>query len=133
MTNQIPASHFDLLDEPVVVLLATLMPDGQPQVTPVWCSRVGNQLWVNSAKGRQKDRNLRARPQATVAVLDPANPYRWLEVRGRVVEIVEGPPAHAHIEALSQAYFGRPFPYNSPDEQRCLYKIEPTHVTYAPH
>lgn len=132
MTNQIPTSHYDLLDAPLVVLLATVMPDGQPQVTPVWCSRAGNQVWVNSARGRQKDRNLRTRPQATVAVLDPDNAYRWLEIRGRVVEIVEGPAAHAHIEALSQAYFGRPFTYGSPDEQRCLYKIEPTRVNHAP-
>lgn len=109
-------------------MLATLMPDGRSQVTPVWCSRRGEQIWVNSAKGRQKDRNMRARPQVTVAVLDPDNAYRWLEIRGRVAEIVEGEAAHEHIESLSQAYFGRPFPYNSPDEARVIYKIAPEQV-----
>lgn len=125
---QIPESHYDLLDGPVVVMLATLMPDGRPQVTPVWCSRAGNQIWVNTAKGRVKDRNLRARPLATIAAMDPQNPYRWLEVRGQVVEMVEGQPAHDHINELAQLYFGRPFTYNSPGEERVIYKITPARV-----
>jgi PPOX class probable F420-dependent enzyme len=128
MSIKIPHSHLDLIDNPIVVMLATLMPDGRPQVTPVWCSRHGEQIWVNSAKGRQKDRNMRARPQVTVAVLDPDNAYRWLEIRGRVAEIVEGEAAHEHIEALAQAYFGRPFTYNTPDEARVIYKITPEQV-----
>jgi PPOX class probable F420-dependent enzyme len=128
MTTMIPESHFDLLDGPVVVVLVTLMPDGSPQATPVWCSRVGNQVWVNSAKGRQKDRNLRERPFTAVTALDPNNPYRWLEVRGEVVEVVEGPAAHDHINQLAQLYFGRPFTYNNPGEERVIYKIAPTRV-----
>ncbi|MCB0034384.1 MAG: PPOX class F420-dependent oxidoreductase [Anaerolineales bacterium] len=124
----IPETFYDLLDGPVVVMLATVMPDGQPQVTPVWCSRHGGQIWVNSAVGRQKDQNMRARPQVTIAALDPQNPYRYIEIRGRVVELVEGPAAHDHIEALAQQYFGRSFNYNTPDEKRCIYKIEPTRV-----
>ncbi len=128
MTAKIPESHFDLLDGPVVVLLATVMPDGSPQVTPVWCSRQGNQVWVNTAVGRVKDRNLRERPFATVAVLDPQNPYRWLEVRGQVAEVVEGQSAHDHINELAQLYFGRPFTYNNPGEERVIFKIAPTHV-----
>lgn len=128
MSMKLPETHLDLLDNPVVVMLATVMPDGGPQVTPVWCSREGNQIWVNSAKGRQKDRNLRERPLATIAVTDPQDPYRWLEVRGKVVEVVEGTAAHNHIEQLSQAYFGRPYPYSSPNEQRVIYKIEPLRV-----
>lgn len=128
MAVELPQTHLDLLDEPIVVMLATLNPDGQPQVTPVWCSRAGQQVWVNTAKGRRKDKNMRERPQATVAVLDPTNPYRWLEVRGRVVDVVEGEAAHAHIEALSQHYFGRMFNM-AEGEQRVLFKIEPTAVS----
>lgn len=128
MMTKIPLSHVDLIDNPIVVMLATLMPDGQPQVTPVWCDRHGEQIWVNSAKGRQKDRNMRVRPQVTVAVTDPRDAYRWLEIRGRVAEIIEGEAAHEHIESLSQAYFERPFPYGSPDEARVIYKITPHHV-----
>lgn len=128
MSQTIPSSHYDLLDEPVVVQLATLMPDGRPQVTPVWCDRHGDQIWVNSAAGRQKDLNMRRDGRVTVAVLDPENPYRYLEVRGHVVEIVEGQEAFAHINKLAHDYFGRPFTYNSPDEQRVIYKIEPLYV-----
>lgn len=127
MTAIIPESHYDLLDRPIVVWLATVMPDGQPQLTPVWCDRDGNDVRVNSALGRQKDRNMRARPQVTVAVHDPADAYRWLEIRGTVVEIVEGAPALAHITALSHAYFGRMFQM-APDEQRVLYRIRPQRV-----
>jgi PPOX class probable F420-dependent enzyme len=128
MSQTIPPTHYDLLDEPVVVMLATLMNDGQPQVTPVWCDRHGNQIWVNSAAGRQKDLNMRRHKRVTIAALDPTNPYRYLEVRGHVVEIVEGQPAFDHIHKLSHDYFGRPFKFNKPDEQRVLYKIEPLHV-----
>jgi PPOX class probable F420-dependent enzyme len=128
MSQTIPPTHYDLLDEPVVVMLATLMNDGQPQVTPVWCDRHGNQIWVNSAAGRQKDLNMRRHKRVTIAALDPTNPYRYLEVRGHVVEIVEGQPAFDHIHKLSHDYFRRPFKFNKPDEQRVLYKIEPLHV-----
>ncbi len=126
----LPDRYLDLLDRPIVVSLATLLPDGQPQVHPVWCDRHGHQVWVNSAKGRQKDQNLRHRPQVTVLAIDPDNPYRWLEIRGRVVEIVEGAAAEAHIDRLSHAYFGRLFS-RRPGEQRCLYKIEPQRVVAA--
>jgi PPOX class probable F420-dependent enzyme len=128
MSQTISESHYDLLDGPVVVMLATLMPDGQPQVTPVWCDRHDNQIWVNSAAGRQKDQNMRHNERVTVAALDPENPYRYLEVRGRVVEIVEGQPAFDHIHKLSHDYFARPYTFNDPDEQRVIYKIEPLHV-----
>jgi PPOX class probable F420-dependent enzyme len=128
MTQTIPESHCDLLDGPVVVQLATLMPDGRPQVTPVWCDRHDNQIWINSAAGRQKDLNMRRDGRVTVAVLDPKNPYRYLEVRGHVVELVEGQPAFDHIHKLAHDYFGRPYTFNNPDEQRVIYKIEPLHV-----
>ena len=132
MSTVIPEAFYDLLDGPVVVMLATLMPDGQPQVTPVWCDRHGDMVWVNSAVGRQKDINMKERPQVTIGVLDPQNAYRYLEIRGRVVETVEGAVAHEHIEALSQVYFGRAYKYGSPNEQRCIYKIEPTRVRGNP-
>lgn len=131
MSNLIPSSHHDLLGAPVVVMLATMMPDGSPQVTPVWCDRYGNQVWVNSAKGRRKDHNMRERPQVVVAATDPTNPYRWIEVRGEVVEIVEGQPARDHIDKLSHEYFGRSFTTRTPDKQRVIYKINPTKVNVS--
>src|SRR5512144_1730413 len=87
MTTTIPASHFDLLQQPIVVVLATLMPNGQPQVNCVWCLHDGEYLRLFTWRGTQKERNLRERPQATVLVIDPQNPYRYLEIRGTVAEV----------------------------------------------
>ena len=125
---QIPEAFHDLFDKPVVVVLATIMPDGQPQVTPVWCDLHDNQIWVNSAVGRQKDKNMRADPLVAISAIDPANPYRWLEVRGRVVEYVTGEAAVAHIDGLAQKYMNVPRYTLPAGEERCIYKIEPTRV-----
>ena len=126
----IPEAFHDLLDGPVVVQLATVMPDGQPQVTPIWIGRNGNELWANTAIGRRKDKNLRNRPMATVAVLDPENPYRWIELRCKVTEIVEGQAAHDHIDDLSQLYFGRGFNFST-GEQRVIFKLTPFRITHS--
>jgi PPOX class probable F420-dependent enzyme len=80
---------------------------------------------VNSAKGRQKDKNIRRDPRVTIAISDPDNPYRYLEVRGRVVEITED-GADAHIDKLAKKYLGADrYPYRQPDEVRVIYRIEP--------
>jgi len=127
MNSLIPSSHYDLLDGPILVFLATSMTDGQPQVTPVWCDRDGDKVRVNSAVGRQKDLNMRHNRLATVAVVDPSNNYRWLEIRGRVTEIVTGEDADAHIASLGMIYTGSAF--NPPQgEQRVIYVIEPSTV-----
>jgi len=132
MSVQIPEDKRDLFDNPVVVTLVTVMPDGQPQATPVWCSYDGEYILVNTAKGRQKDINMRERPKATVMVLDPENPYRWLEVRGEIAEVTEE-GALDHINMLAKEYFGRDDYYETmPDlrnkETRVIFKIKPTHI-----
>jgi PPOX class probable F420-dependent enzyme len=81
----IPDSHIDLLDRPILVSLATVQPDGQPQVTPVWADVEDGVIRVNTAAGRQKWKNLVYRPQATVLAIDPDNAFRFIEVRGKVV------------------------------------------------
>lgn len=126
----IPKAFHDLLDKPIVVQLATVMEDGQPQVTPVWAERRDNEVWVNTAIGRQKDENLRNRPKATIAILDPENPYRWIELRCEVAEVVEGEFAHKQIDDMAHAYFGRGFTF-SPHEKRVLYKLRPTHINHS--
>jgi PPOX class probable F420-dependent enzyme len=101
------------------------MPGGQPQVTPVWCDFDGTHVIVNTAKGRQKDRNMRANPHVSLAIIDPDNPYRYLEVRGHVAEITEN-GADAHIDRMAKKYLGADkYPYRQPGEVRVLYKIEP--------
>jgi PPOX class probable F420-dependent enzyme len=128
MAATIPAEYAALLNQPIVVSLATVMPDGQPQVNPVWCSYDGTHVLINSAAGRVKDRNMKDRPQATVLCMDPQNPFKWVEVRGKVVEITtEG--ADDHIDDLAELYLGqRPYPFRQADEVRVIYKIEPTRV-----
>jgi PPOX class probable F420-dependent enzyme len=106
--------------------LATLMEDGTPQVTPVWFNTDGTHILVNSAVGRVKDRNMRARPDVALSILDPDNPYRYIQIRGRVVEITEE-GADEHIDALCFKYQGKPkYPYKAPGEVRVKYKILPT-------
>jgi len=129
MTQVIPQTHLDLLDKQAFGHLATIMPDGSPQVTPVWVDYDGRHVRFNSALGRVKDKNIRRDARVAISLQDPANPYRYLEVRGRVVEITqEG--ADAHIDKLSQKYLGKAqYPYRKPGEVRVLYKIEPVKTT----
>ena len=129
MTQAIPEKFRDLFSKKAFASLATLMPDGRPQVTPVWCDVEGDMVIVNSAKGRQKDRNLRRDPRVSLAIIDPDNPYRYLELRGRVVEITEQ-GAVAHIDKMAKKYLGvDKYPYSNPNEIRVMYKIQPEHAT----
>jgi len=125
MSQAIPEKYRDLFNKKAFASLATLMPDGRPQVTPVWCDVEGELVVVNSAKGRQKDRNLRRDPRVSLAIIDPDNPYRYLELRGRVVEITEQGAA-AHIDKMAKKYLGvDKYPYANPNEVRVMYKIQP--------
>lgn len=125
MPETIAQQYLELFQKKAFAHLATLMPDGRPQVTPVWCDFDGNYVRINSAKGRVKDRNMRRDPRVTLTIQDPDNPYRYLEVRGRVVEITED-GADAHIDSLAKKYLGvDTYPYRQPGEDRVIYKIEP--------
>jgi PPOX class probable F420-dependent enzyme len=124
----IPEKYRDLFNKPAFANLATIMPNGSPQVTPVWFDYDGKHMLVNSAKGRQKDRNMRREPRVSMAIMDPENPYRYLEVRGRVAEITEK-GADAHIDKMAKKYLNKDkYPFRQPGEVRVLYKIEPEHV-----
>ena len=125
MTEVIPEKYSDLFQKKAFASLATLMPDGRPQVTPVWCDFDGAHVVVNSAKGRRKDLNMRRDPRVSLAISDPDNPYRYLEVRGRVVEVTEK-GAEEHIDKMAKKYLGQDrYPYRQPGEARVLYKIQP--------
>jgi PPOX class probable F420-dependent enzyme len=129
MTNgKIPEKYLDLFSKKAFANIATLMPDGGPQVTPVWVDFDGTYVIVNSARGRQKDRNMRRNPKVALSIMDPDNPYRYLEVRGRVTEITEEGAA-AHINKMAKKYLGvEKYPYAQPGEVRVLYKIQPQHI-----
>lgn len=125
MAHEIIEKYSDLFKKKAFANLGTLMKDGSPQVTPVWCDYDGKHIRVNSARGRVKDLNIRRDPRVALAVVDPENPYRYIEVRGKVVEITEK-GADDHINSLSNKYLGNPvYPFRQPGEVRVLYKIEP--------
>jgi PPOX class probable F420-dependent enzyme len=124
--KNIPETHTDLLkdEKKAFVYLTTLMPDGSPQVTPVWFNTDGEFILINTAIGRIKDRNMRTRPQVALCIQDPSNPYRYLQVHGRVVEFTTD-GADDHIDALTLKYRGIPkYPSRQPGEQRVKYKIQ---------
>ena len=127
-TKTVPEEYLDLLQKRAFGHLATLMPDGSPQVTPVWVDFDGTHVLVNSALGRQKDRNLRRDGRVALEIQDPDNPYRYLLVRGRVVQITEE-DADAGIDRLAHKYLGvDQYPNRRPGEVRVWYKILPKRV-----
>jgi PPOX class probable F420-dependent enzyme len=134
--NEIPPSHADLIDGPYIAALSTLMPDGQPQVTPVWCNRQGGDIYINVMRGFQKEKNLRRDPRVALLICDPRRPKRHLEVRGVVTEMTED-GALEHNDELARLYLGRPdarfFGDAVPAELQVQYtpirvRIVPTHI-----
>src|SRR5437868_14799380 len=108
MATTIPATHVDLLQaaKPAFAQLATVNSDGTPQVTPVWVDFDGTHVLVNTARGRVKARNLARNPRVALAIADPENPYRYLGIQGRVVEMVEA-GGDAHIDKMAKKYLGK--------------------------
>jgi PPOX class probable F420-dependent enzyme len=125
----IPDNYKDLFQKKSFAHLATLMPDGQPQVTPVWIDLEGDEVVFNTAVGRQKDENLQRDGRVALSITDPDNPYRYIEVRGRVAKrTLEG--AEEHIDKMARKYLGKDkYPWHSPGEKRVIYRIQPEHMT----
>src|SRR6202140_1691552 len=122
MPTAIPEKYRDLFQKKAFASLSTLMPDGKPQVTPVWVDFDGTHVLVNTAKGRVKDRNMRRDPRVSLALIDPDNPYRYLQLQGRVVQITED-GADAQIDRMAKKYLGKDkYPYAQPGEVRVLYR-----------
>ena len=129
MAQAIPEKYLDLFKKKAFANLGTIMPDGSPQVTPVWVDYDGKYVRFNSALGRVKDRNVRRDPRVSLSILDPDNPYRYLAIRGRVIEITQQ-GADDHINALSNKYTGNPiYAFRQPGEVRVTYKIEAEKVS----
>jgi PPOX class probable F420-dependent enzyme len=123
----IPEQYLDLLQQKKAFAnLATVMPDGSPQVTPIWFDYTGGLVRVNSAKGRVKSRNMSEGARVAVAIVDPENPYRYIQIRGRVARVTEQ-GASEHIDSLSKKYLGKDkYPFGQPGEVRVTFEIEPT-------
>jgi PPOX class probable F420-dependent enzyme len=124
----IPQTHRDLFDKKAFAHIATIGADGTPQVTPVWIDYDGTHIRFNTARGRVKTRNLERNPTLALSVQDPENPYRYLQVKGRVAEMTEK-GADAHIDALAKKYLGQDrYPHRRPDEVRVTVKIVPEKI-----
>ncbi len=121
-----PAQFLDLLQEKkAFAILATTMADGSPQVTPVWFDYRDGRLRVNSAKGRVKTRNMKEGAAVALAIVDPDNPYRYIQIRGRIARVSEE-GASAHIDSLAKKYLDQDkYPYAQPGEVRVIFEIEP--------
>ena len=129
MAAKIPEQVLDLFsdEKKAFAFVATTMPDGTPQVTPVWIDYDGQYILFNTARGRVKERNLREHPKIAIAVSDPQNPYRYVQIRGRAELIEQG--ADAHIDKLAKKYLGvDKYPYRRPDEKRVIVRITPEQV-----
>jgi PPOX class probable F420-dependent enzyme len=126
---EIPAAFHDLLTEKKAFAnLATVMPDGSPQVTPVWFDYANGRIRVNTAKGRVKARNMKEGSKVALSILDPDNPYRYLQIRGTVAKVTEA-GANKHIDSLAKKYLGKDvYPWHSPNDVRVIYEIEPGSV-----
>jgi PPOX class probable F420-dependent enzyme len=104
---QIPESHVDLIDGPCTAVLTTVMPNGQPQTTPVWCNRKGAHVLINTMRGFRKYKNMRSNPQVTLLIYRVTAPLHNIEIRGTVVEMTED-GAEAHLDELTQLYMDKP-------------------------
>lgn len=135
MSVPIPDSHCDLLTGSMYGVLTTMMPDGQPQSSIVWVDYDGDHVLINTTLERQKGRNMRANPRVTVLVIDPQNNSRWIEIRGKVVEITDM-GAEAHADKLTQLYdhkqhfYGDIYPVDQKyKETRVIVRIEPIKIS----
>ena len=129
MAAKIPDAFKDLFTKVTFAQLATLMPDGSPQVTPVWFDFDGSLFCINSAKGRVKDKNMRRDKRVALSIQDPDNAYRYLAIQGEVTEITEN-GADAHIDKLAKKYLGKDkYPFAGTGEVRVIYKIQPVKVS----
>ena len=134
MTVTIPDTHIDLLNKPIHAVFTTMMPNGQPQSTLVWCDYDGEYVRVNTARERQKSKNLQANPKTTLLIIDPSDTTRFLEVRGEAEITEEG--ALAHADKLTQQYTNKRHFYGDvysveqqEKETRIICKIKPNKIT----
>jgi PPOX class probable F420-dependent enzyme len=121
------------LSEPNIASLATVMPNGSPQVSYMWVHPEDGKIALNSAVGRQKDLNMRRDPRVALTVAESDNGYDKIEIRGRVIEVIEGDEAEAYIDFLAQKYIAQsPYPWRSPGERRVKYIVEPLTLSKMP-
>jgi len=127
--NGIPESHADLLESTALAGIATIGPHGEPQVNPVWFGWDGTHFKFSQTTTRQKYRNVQREPRIAVSIVDPTNPFRYLEIRGNVVRI-DPDPEKAFIDEMAKKYLGMDtYPWSQPGDERVVVVVEPEHTT----
>jgi PPOX class probable F420-dependent enzyme len=125
----IDPKYIDLLESTALAHVATIGPQGEPQVNPVWFGWDGERLRFSQTTTRQKYRNLKREPRVALSIVDPTNPFRYLELRGRVVA-VEPDPEFAFINSMAKKYLGQDsYPWNRPGDERVVIVVEPDHTS----
>ena len=128
MATTIPTEFNDLLESNAMANIATIGPKGEPQNNPVWFDWDGSHILFSQTKGRQKFHNLQREPRIAVSILDPQNPYRYLEVRGKVVRIDED-ANNAFINKMAKKYINQDtYPWHQPGDERVVIVVEPEKV-----
>lgn len=127
--GQIPEDYRDLLETPALIHVATIGPGGEPQSNPVWFDWDGEHIKFSQTKTRQKYKNVGRDPRIAVSLVDPENPYRYLEIRGQVTKIEEDPDLD-FINAMAKKYLGMDeYPYHQPGDERVVLYVRPEHTT----
>lgn len=127
--NRIPEGYGDLLETNALVHVATIGPDGEPQNNPVWFDWDGRHVKFSQTKTRQKYRNVSRDPRLALSIVDPENPYRYIEIRGEVTKVEED-PNNDFINAMAKKYLGLDeYPYHQPGDERIILYVEPEHTT----
>ncbi len=127
--HSIPAGYVDLLDSTALAHVATIGPNGEPQVNPIWFDWDGAKIRFSQTTTRQKLKNVKDEPRISLSIVDPTNDYRYLEIRGRVVDI-EPDPDFAFINKMAKKYIGQDrYPWGQPGDERVVIVIEPIHTS----
>ena len=128
-SSRIPEGYEDLLETTALVHVATIGPDGEPQNNPVWFDWDGEHVKFSQTKTRQKYRNVSRDPRLALSIVDPENPYRYIEIRGEVTKVEEDPD-NEFINAMANKYLGLDeYPYHQPGDERIVVYVEPEHTT----
>jgi PPOX class probable F420-dependent enzyme len=125
----IPESHKDILESAALAHIATIGPKGEPQTSPVWFEWDGKHIKFSQTKNRQKYRNLQRDPRISLSLVDPNNPYHYIEIRGEVKRIEED-EGNAFINSMAKKYMGQDvYPWHRPGDERVVVVVEPAHTT----
>jgi len=126
--DPIPESHRDILEKKGLAHVATIGPRGEPETNPVWYLWDGEALRFSTTKARQKYKNLSRNPKVAVSIVDPDQPFRYLEIRG--VAEIEDDLDRSFVNEMARKYLNRDYPWSGPSEERVIVKIRPLHTTY---